>query len=131
MRHGLYLQVESLSRNLLTVGHLIDYFYDIITNPLMIIILGNRCSLNYPNDVYKYETKPSYLMTGYSLENSGYKDHVWEYLWKQVKHSDCCCCESKFYCSSSKNREKCTTGCCGKCKGIKDSESEVLKDSMK
>ena len=64
-------------------------------------------------------------MTGYSLENSGYKDHVWEYLWKQVRNSDCCCCESKFFCSSSTNMEKCAIGCCLKCKGIVDSESDL------
>ena len=41
---------------------------------------------------------------------------VLKYFWGLVKHSDLCCCVSKFYCSSSTNLEKCVEMCCGKCK---------------
>ena len=88
-------------------------------------IIDNRCCITYPNDTYKYETKPSHLITEYSLYQSGYRDNVWTFLWKQIKNSDSCCCKSKFFCSSSQNLEKCVNGCCKKCEEIFDTESDT------
>ena len=37
------------------------------------------------------------------------------FLWRRVKNCDLCCCISKYFCSSSKNIDKCKKGCCKKC----------------
>ena len=70
-------------------------------------LLSSRCSLVCPGeDRYKGlpETSPP-----------DFSSHVLHFLWRLVKHSDLCCCVSKFYCSTSTDLEKCKQGCCGKC----------------
>ena len=69
-------------------------------------LLTSRCSLQYPVDCY--QALPAEPVTNFA-------SHVHEFLWKRVKHSDQCCCVSKFFCTSSKNVDKCKNGCCGKC----------------
>ena len=53
--------------------------------------------------------------------------HVQKFLWNKVKHSDQCCCVSKFYCTTLTSLEKCE-GCCGKCSddlGESSSNSDI------
>ena len=69
-------------------------------------LLTSRCSLHYPDDQYK----------AIPIERVPYfSKHVRRYLWNRVKHSDLCCCVSRFFCSSSENLHKCKNGCCEKC----------------
>ena len=73
--------------------------------------MTTRCSLTYPSDTYP--SVPSSYEGSYT---NGYLNKVLRYFWGLVKHSDLCCCVSKFYCSSSTSLEKCDEKCCGKCK---------------
>ena len=69
-------------------------------------LLTSRCTLQFPDDQYHgIPLKPV----------SNFASHVRQFLWKQVKSESLCCCESKFYCTSSNTLQKCQTGCCGKC----------------
>ena len=76
-------------------------------------ILTNRCSLSYPSDVYKYDTKPIQLLSVFTTEK--YTDHIRKFVWNRVRFSDRCCCENALFCSSSTEIEKCKVGCCKKC----------------
>ena len=80
-------------------------------------LLSSRCSLVCPGeDRYKGlpETSPP-----------DFSSHVLHFLWRLVKHSDLCCCVSKFYCSTSTDLEKCKQGCCGKCEEEKLSGLDI------
>ena len=79
-------------------------------------LLTTRCSLQFPDD--QYQGLPQ-------LDVGNFAQHVIQFLWKQVRNSDLCCCLSKFYCSSSVTLEKCKSGCCGKC----NTEEESLTDN--
>ena len=59
----------------------------------------------------------------------GFSSHVLQFLWRLVKHSDLCCCVSKFFCSTSTDLEKCQQGCCGKCEEGKLSSLDSDTDS--
>ena len=76
-----------------------------------VALMTTRCSLTYPSDTYP--SVPSSYECSYT---NGYLNKVLKYFWGLVKHSDLCCCVSKFYCSSSTTLEKCVDMCCGKCK---------------
>ena len=79
-------------------------------------LLSSRCSLMCPGED-RYQGLPETSPTDFS-------SHVLKYLWRLVKHSDLCCCVSKFFCSTSTNLEKCRQGCCGKCEEGKYSSLE-------
>ena len=98
-------------------------------------ILENRCTLTYPENIYKSTKEqnhhnPYWVMSNHHcyLQFTIYESEVLQYLWKLVKDSNSCCCISRFFCKSSLDLDKCKVGCCGKCQFEKqptsDSESE-------
>ena len=86
-------------------------------------ILENRCSISYPQSVFKSNQENSHLKPNRPYYDLDYEDRVLYYLWKLVKKSKLCCCVSSFFCSSSTSLKKCQEGCCGKCSKVSESES--------
>ena len=81
-------------------------------------LLTARCALQFPVDRYKV-----FLPIGSRLN---FSRHVMNFLWRRVKHCDLCCCISKYFCSSSKNIDKCKKECCKKCQ---EEQSLIEEDS--
>ena len=99
-------------------------------------VLQNRCSLSYPQCIYKSDKETSHLNPNlaYDLDH---EDKVLYYWWKVVKKSKLCCCVSFFFCSSSTSLQYiCQDGCCGKCSqdesesSSDDSESSSSDDTV-
>jgi hypothetical protein len=86
-------------------------------------LLTSRCALAYPSDRYQSVIEHSHLQRPGDLLS--YQSQVLRHLWKIVKCSSLCCCESKFYCSTSTDLEKCREGCCDKCKQEDQEESSA------
>ena len=95
-------------------------------------LLTTRCSLTYPNDKYP-SGDHSYLVKHLEIEKwESFLPYVRKFLWNKVKHSDLCCCISKFYCITSTTLERCAEGCCGKCSSVLEefsSDSDISTES--
>ena len=69
-------------------------------------LLTTRCSLQYPIDRYQSLPRPP---------SPDLSKLIRTFLWNQIRNERGCCCESKYFCFSSRNLKKCVYGCCGIC----------------
>ena len=82
--------------------------------------MTRRCSIQYPID--QYQSLPC-------VPSPQLVKHIRRFLWNRVKNYPGCCCQSRFFCSSSRTLEKCQTGCCGKCHET-DDDSDMNYDTL-
>ena len=84
-------------------------------------LMTSRCSLQYPIDRYISLPRPG---------RPNFPNHVRQFLWNQVKNSEKCCCDSRYFCSSSTNLDKCEGKCCRKCQENYDVNDSVDDGSI-